>query len=78
MNVTASWNIWGIKFNSRTGHQTTKLRNDAVALFLSFSFFLFPAAVLYLSFMQADCPDSPKSSTEAMAVYAFACAWFSS
>jgi len=47
-------------------------------LFLSFSFFLFPAAVLYLSFMQADCPDSPKSSTEAMAVYAFACAWFSS
>ena len=36
MNVTASWNIWGIKFNSRTGHQTTKLRNDAIALFLSF------------------------------------------
>ena len=42
-----------------------------------FSFFL-PAAVLYLSFMQAVCPDSPKSSTEAIAADAFAWAWFSS
>lgn len=25
MNVTASWNIWGIKFNSRTGHQIQML-----------------------------------------------------
>jgi hypothetical protein len=61
MNVTASWNIWGIKFKSCHPHQNKTLRNDAAALFLSVSFFV-PGAVLYLSFMQAVCPDLLKLS----------------
>ena len=60
------------RFKSCRPHQNKTLRNDANALFLSVSLFFLPVSVLYLSFMQAVCPDSPKSSTEAIAADAFA------
>ena len=49
------------RFKSCHPHQNKTLRNDAAALFLSVSFFV-PGAVLYLSFMQAVCPDLLKLS----------------
>ena len=39
MNVTASWNIWGIKFNSRTGHQIQMLGSIGFRAFFRFAGF---------------------------------------